>query len=92
MKPKTLGKITRLVLTKELHERLPQLVSGQGGYQSAFQRILDSIKMVDGKPVAHLIPRDLENLREWAERDDAGSWQDWARVAFAENARPAAGG
>ena len=91
MKPKTLGKITRLVLTKELYEELPHLVSGQGGYQSAFQRILDSVKMIDWKPVAHVTPKDLENVREWAGRDDAGSWQDWSRAALSENAMPDGG-
>ena len=85
MKPKILGKLTPLLLSKELHEQLPHLVSGQGGYQSTFRRILDSIKMVDGKAVAHVIPRDLDSLREWAGRDDAGSWQDWARAALAAN-------
>ena len=90
MKPKTLGKITRLTLTKELYDRLPQLTSGQGGYQSAFQRIFDSVKMVDGRLVAHLIPKDMQNLREWANRDDAGSWQDWARSALEANAGIAA--
>jgi len=85
MKPKVLGRVRRLALTKELHERLPQLVSGQGGYQSAFRRILDSIKMTDGKPVANIIAKDFDTLKEWANRDDAGSWQDWARDALAHN-------
>jgi hypothetical protein len=86
MKPKTLGKITPLVLTKELHDELPRLVTGQGGYQGTFRRIHDSITIVDGKPVARLTPKDLESLREWAQRSDEGSWQDWARRALAANA------
>lgn len=86
MKPKILGKMTPLNLTKRLHDELPRLTVGQGGYQSTFGRIHNSIKMVDGKPVANVTPKDMESLREWANRDDAGSWQDWAREALAKNA------
>lgn len=85
MRPRILGKVTQLKLSPELHARLPQLVSGQGGYQSTFRRIFDSVKIVDGKPIAHVIAKDLDSLKEWAGRDDAGSWQDWARAALAEN-------
>ena len=85
MKPKILGRMTPLNLTKRLHDELPRLTVGQGGYQSTFGRIHDSIKMVDGKPVANVTPKDMESLREWAQRDDAGSWQDWARAALTEN-------
>lgn len=85
MKPKILGKITPLALTTKLHEELPGLSVGRGGYQSTFARIQGSIKTINGKPVAHVIEKDMEKLREWAQRSDAGSWQDWARDALAEN-------
>jgi len=90
MKGRILGKATQLVLTKKLHEELPGLAVGRGGYQSTFGRVLDSVKIIDGKPVAHVYTKDMEKLQEWAQRNDAGSWQDWARAALAENAKPAA--
>lgn len=85
MKPKNLGKITSLRLTTKLHDELPGLAVGQGGYQTAFGRIRDSTKMVDGKPVTYVNAKDMKNLKEWAQRDDAGSWQDWAREALIAN-------
>jgi hypothetical protein len=44
------------------------------------------------KPSAHPTPKDLQNLHEWAERDDAGSWLEWARTTLGENASRAANG
>lgn len=84
-KPKTLGKITYLRLTAALHEQLSRLTTGIGGYQSTCTQILDSVKMTDGTAIAHVTPVQLERLREWAARDDAGSWQDWARAALMLN-------
>ena len=49
-KPKTLGKVTRLRLTPELHARLKAggLTTGQGGYQETFRRILASVRAGNG--------------------------------------------
>jgi hypothetical protein len=87
MRPKALGKVTHLKLTPELYERLASggLTSGQGGYQGTCQRILGSVRTVNGERSAQVTRRELEQLREWAERDDAGGWQDWARAVLQHN-------
>ena len=86
-KPKTLGKVTRLRLTPELHERLKAggLTTGQGGYQETFRRMLASVRAGNGEAVAIITERELASLREYANRGDAGGWPDWARDALEHN-------
>ena len=85
MKGKVLGKATQLVLSEEQHAKLPSLAVGQGGYQTVFARIRDNVKKVNGNLVATVYTNDLEKLREWAQRPDEGTWQDWARSVLTKN-------
>ena len=87
IKPKTLGKVTPLTLTPELYERLASggLTGGQGGYQGTCERIRANVRTVSGQRIANVTARELDQLREWAKRDDAGGWQDWARAVLAHN-------
>lgn len=87
IKPTKLGKVTQLKLTGELYETLAAggLTRGQGGYQNTCQRILASARTVGNERVANVTARELDQLREWAKRDDAGGWQDWARGVLTQN-------
>ena len=85
MKGKVLGKATQLVLTKEQHEKLPALAVGRGGYQTVFAKIYDSVKIVNGNPTAAVYTNELDKLKDWAQRPDEGSWQDWARSVLTAN-------
>ena len=85
-KPKSVGKLTFLRLTPALHERLKAgLTTGQGSYQRTFRRILDAVRQSDKGLLAIIAGRELAALRDYASRDDAGGWQDWAREALEHN-------
>lgn len=87
MRPKVLGRVTQLKLTPDLYERLAGggSTSGQGGYQATCERIRASVRKVSDEYIASVTERELEQLREWARRDDAGGWQDWAREVLTHN-------
>jgi len=86
-KPKSIARLTFLRLTPALHERLKAggLMTGQGVYQTTFKRILRAVRGNDGELVAIIAERDLARLRDYAKRNDAGGWQDWAREALEHN-------
>jgi hypothetical protein len=87
IKAKSLGKVTQLHLTDELFDRLRggKLTTGQGGYQETCGRILATVRTVGGAPTATVTARELDSLRNYANRDDAGGWQDWSRAVLAHN-------
>ena len=87
IKPKKLGKVTQLKLTPELYDRLAGggLTRGQGGYQGTCERILANVRGAGDERLANITARELDQLRDWAGRDDAGGWQDWAREVLAHN-------
>ena len=87
IKPKTLGKVTPLKLTPEVYGLLNSggLTSGQGGYQNTCERIRASVRTSGKDHVAHVTARELDQLKEWATRGDAGGWQDWARAVLSDN-------
>ena len=85
MKGKVLGKAMPLAMTSHQHAELPQLAVGKGGYQTVFAKINDSVRIVNGVPTATVYTNELDKLKEWAQRSDAGSWQDWARAVLTAN-------
>lgn len=84
-KERILGKVTKLQMTPEMHQKLRDLTHGQGGYQDTCSRILALIRTVEGIPTVQLPARELNSLKEWAGRSDRGSWQDWARTFLQYN-------
>lgn len=79
MKPKVLGKVTSLALTKEQYDRLRQCTTGHGGYQDLCRRVYDSVRLTRGKLVALVYEKDMERINKAIERDDNGTWQDLFR-------------
>jgi|SwirhirootsSR3_FD_contig_31_20451789_length_404_multi_2_in_0_out_0_1 hypothetical protein len=86
-KPHSVARLTFLRLTPSLHERLKAtgLTTGRTVYQRTFRRILDSVRGNHGEPVAIIAERELTRLRDCANRDEVGGWQDWAREALEHN-------
>jgi len=74
-----------LRLTKNLVARLPRLTNGRGGYQSSYRSIRAKVTTSGGSATVRVTEHELQRLRHWAGRNDAGSWQGWARDVLSHN-------
>jgi hypothetical protein len=84
-KPTKTFKTQQLKLTAEQVAKLPTLTANQGGWQTPYQYMAQTVKKVGDEYVAGVRDSDLEKLKEFALKASDGTWERTALEILKHN-------
>lgn len=85
VKGKTLGKGQALSITEAQLQELLNATTGSGGNQTLCAELHRRARRTDGALSTLAYPKELERMKDYASRDDNGTWQRIYREILVAN-------